>query len=43
MAGLQYNFYNLILPITMARQREKYTVKKFNKITIGLASPEIYP
>ncbi len=24
----------------MARQREKYTVKKFNKITIGLASPE---
>ena len=25
----------------MARQREKYTVKKFNKITIGLASPEI--
>ena len=25
----------------MARQREKYTVKKFNKITIGLASPEV--
>jgi DNA-directed RNA polymerase subunit beta' len=24
----------------MARQNEKYTVKKFNKITIGLASPE---
>ena len=24
----------------MARQREKYTVKKFNKITIGLSSPE---
>ena len=24
----------------MARQREKYTVKKFNKISIGLASPE---
>ncbi len=40
-AGLQYNFYILILSITMARQREKYTVKKFNKITIGLASPEI--
>ena len=25
----------------MARQREKYTVKKFNKISIGLSSPEI--
>jgi len=25
----------------MARQREKYTVKKFNKITIGLSSPEV--
>ncbi len=25
----------------MARQREKYTVKKFNKITIGLSSPEL--
>jgi len=24
----------------MAKQREKYTVKKFNKISIGLASPE---
>ena len=24
----------------MARQREKYTVKKFNKISIGLSSPE---
>ncbi|MGB5384858.1 MAG: DNA-directed RNA polymerase subunit beta' [Lutimonas sp.] len=24
----------------MARQKDKYTVKKFNKITIGLASPE---
>ncbi len=24
----------------MARQKEKYTVKKFNKISIGLASPE---
>ncbi len=24
----------------MARQNDKYTVKKFNKITIGLASPE---
>jgi len=24
----------------MARQNEKYTVKKFNKITIGLSSPE---
>ncbi len=25
----------------MARQKDKYTVKKFNKITIGLSSPEI--
>ena len=25
----------------MARQREKYTVKKFNKISIGLSSPEL--
>ena len=24
----------------MARKNEKYTVKKFNKISIGLASPE---
>ena len=39
-AGPQYNFYNLNLSIIMARQREKYTVKKFNKISIGLASPE---
>ena len=24
----------------MARKQEKYTVKKFNKISIGLSSPE---
>ena len=34
------NFYNNLAPLIMARNNDKNTVQRFNKISIGLASPE---